>query len=154
MDITIDAEDPATADIVALLERHLDFARATTDPAFVFALDLDGLRVPQITFVAARDADGSLLGIGALKRLDDIEGELKSMHTAAEARGHGVASAVVADLLARARAAGLRRVSLETGSQDAFTPARALYRGLGFRECGPFGDYADVPSSAFLTIDL
>lgn len=151
MTVTIAAEDPRSDDIVALLERHLAFAHETTPAEFVFALDLDGLRSPSITFVAARNPDGDLLGIGALKRLDDGHGELKSMHTAAEARGRGVARAIVEHLCDLARTEGIRRVSLETGSQPEFVPARALYASCGFEACGPFADYADLPSSAFMT---
>jgi putative acetyltransferase len=137
----------------ALLDRHLDFARTTSPPGLSFALDLDGLLDPSILFVSARE-DGRLLGVGALKRLDDGHAEIKSMHTAAEARGRGVGAAVLDHLLAEARAAGYRRVSLETGTTDEFVAAHRLYASRGFERCEPFGDYPVEPSSTCMTRSL
>ena len=117
------------------------------------ALDLDGLLDPALTFFIAR-TDGALVGIGALKQLDAEHAELKSMHTASEARGQGVARAMVNHLLAVARERGYRRVSLETGSTDAFEPARSLYASAGFERSGPYADYPDSPNSTFMTLRL
>lgn len=150
---SITREDPRSPDIVALLERHLAQMHATTPAEFVFALDVGALCHPSISFFASRDG-GALLGVGALKQLDAGHGEVKSMHTAAEARGRGVGAALVEHLLAEARSLGLRRVSLETGSGPAFEPARRLYARAGFTPCGPFGDYPDADTSAFMTIEL
>jgi putative acetyltransferase len=94
------------------------------------------------------------VGVGALKPLDPGHGEIKSMHTAEAARGRGVGSALLRQIMAEARAAGLRRLSLETGSWPYFLPARALYARHGFVECGPFGDYREDPNSIFMTIQL
>lgn len=151
--ITISIENPAGEDAVALLERHLAFAREVTPEGGVFALDLDALRRPSITFFCAR-SDGTLVGIAALHELDDEHGELKSMHAAAEARGRGVGRALVAHLIEVARSRGYRRVSLETGNFAAFQPARALYASCGFQPCEPFGVYAGSATSACMTIDL
>ena len=104
-------------------------------------------------FVSARE-DGRLLGVGALKRLDDAHAEVKSMHTAAEARGRGVGAAVLDHLLVEAVAAGYRRVSLETGTMDEFVPAHRLYASRGFEPCEPFGDYPVDPSSTCMTLLL
>ena len=76
--------------------------------------------------------DGELLAVGALKQLDAGHAELKSMHTAAHARGAGIGRAVLAHLIGVARDRGCSRVSLETGSMPAFGPARALYASAGF----------------------
>ena len=89
--------------------------------------------------------------MAALKELDPRHGELKSMHTAATARRRGVGRAIVDHLLAVAAARGARRVSLETGTMEAFAPARSLYAGVGFVPCGPFGDYPESSTSAFMT---
>jgi putative acetyltransferase len=61
---------------------------------------------------------------------------------------------MVAHIVAEARRRGYRRLSLETGSQDGFAPARQLYASAGFVPCGPFGDYTDDPNSAFMTLAL
>jgi putative acetyltransferase len=148
-DLVIGRDDPRAADVTALLERHLEFARATTPPEFVFALDVGGLSGPAITFCSAR-RDGLLLAVGALKELDPRHGEVKSMHTAVEARRQGVGAAMVEHLLGLARRRGYRRLSLETGSQPEFEPARALYRAAGFGECDAYGDYPDSPHSVFM----
>jgi len=152
-EIVIEGGDPRSDDVRALLERHLTFAFDTTPAEDVHALDLDGLLDPALTFFTAR-ADGRLVGIGALKQLDEEHAELKSMHTASEARGRGVARAMVAHLVAVARDRGYRRISLETGSTDAFEPARSLYASAGFVEAGPYADYHDSPNSTFMTLQL
>jgi putative acetyltransferase len=148
---TITDDDPRREDVSELLATHLEFANAQSEPEDVHALDVDGLAHPTVRFFSARDGDGRLLGFGALKVLDDEHGELKSMHTTSAARGLGVGAAMVARLLEAARAQGLRRVSLETGTMAAFAPARRLYERAGFVECEPFGDYRPSRASMFMT---
>jgi putative acetyltransferase len=146
-------DDPRADDVRALLERHLAFARANTPPEDVHALDLDGLLDPAITVYSFR-LEGQLLGIGALRHLEPRHAEIKSMHTAEAARGRGIGRALVDHLVAVARAAGVQRVSLETGSTPAFAPARSLYAAVGFEPCGPFADYEPSPNSSFMTLAL
>jgi putative acetyltransferase len=149
----IEADDPRAGDVRSLLERHLEFARSVTPPGHVHALDVDGLLHPAVTFFSFR-SDGELLGVGALKQLDAMHAELKSMHTAVQARGRGIGRAVLAHLIGVARVRGCTRVSLETGSMPAFGPARALYASAGFAVCGPFADYPPSPTSTFMTLAL
>jgi putative acetyltransferase len=149
----IAVDDPRSADIRELLERHLTFAHTHTPPHDVHALDIDGLLDPAVTFYSYR-LDGQLLGVGALKQLDPRHAELKSMHTAAEARGRGIGRAILSHLIAVARDRGCRRVSLETGTVAAFTPARSLYASAGFEPCGPFAEYRPRPSNTFMTLSL
>jgi putative acetyltransferase len=149
----IQPDDPRAPDVHALLEQHLEFCRATSPPQDVHALDLDGLLDPAITFYSVRRA-GELLAIGALKQLEDLHGELKSMHTSAPARGQGAGRALLDHLLVVARQRGYGRVSLETGTMDAFRPARTLYQRSGFAPCAPFGDYAASPNSTCMTLVL
>jgi putative acetyltransferase len=153
LDGEIAVDDPRTADVREILARHLAFARTNSPPQAVFALELDGLLDPAVTFFSFRDG-GNVLGVGALKQLDERHAELKSMHTALEARGRGIGRAMVAHLLRVARERGYRRVSLETGSMAAFAPARSLYDSAGFRTCGPFGDYPASEYSTFMTMEL
>jgi putative acetyltransferase len=152
-DGAIAIDDPGAADVRALIERHLEFARATTPPEHVFALDLDGLKGPGVTFFTYR-LNGDVIGMAALKHLDDSHAELKSMHTAAEARGRGVGRALVDHLVAVARERGYRRISLETGSGPAFEAARSLYTRASFTPCEAFGDYRPTPLSAYMTLAL
>ena len=153
MDLVIAIDDPRIDDVRTLLDRHLAFARDVTPPDHVHAMEVDDLLGPAVTFFSAR-RDGVLLGVGALKRLDETHAELKSMHTSTAARGRGVGRAMVDHLLAVAADRGYQRVSLETGTGDAFVPARSLYTKIGFEPCAPFGDYTVNPHSACMTIDL
>jgi putative acetyltransferase len=145
--------DPRDPDVRALLQRHLEFALAQTPPEHSFALDVDGLLDPAITLFGVR-VHGSLLGIGAIKRLGRHHAEIKSMHTAEAARGRGIGRAMLTHLLEVARARGFRRVSLETGATAAFAPARALYHSAGFVSCGPFGGYQPSEDNLFMTLEL
>jgi putative acetyltransferase len=122
-------------------------------PESTHALDLDALRSPRISFWTAWDG-ATLLGCGALKELDPTHGEIKSMHTAQRHRGRGVASRLLGHIVAQARSRSYRRLSLETGSMDAYAPARALYARFGFVDTGPFADYVLDPNSVFMTLDL
>ncbi|MGD0811357.1 MAG: GNAT family N-acetyltransferase [Acidimicrobiales bacterium] len=149
----ISIDDPQAADVRALLGRHLAFANLHSPPQDVHALDVAGLLDPAITFYSFR-ANGELLGVGALKRLDGEHAELKSMHTAEAARGRGIGRAMLVHLLGVARQEGFSRVSLETGSMAAFAPARSMYAKAGFSECAPFGDYIWSPNSVCMTLSL
>ena len=152
-DERIAAEDPRRPDVRALLERHREFALGQTPPERSFALDVSGLLDPAVTLFSFR-ADGSLLGIGAIKRLSPDHAEIKSMHTAEAARGRGIGRAMLAHLLSVARALAFGRVSLETGTTAAFAPARALYSSAGFVPCGPFGGYQLSADNCFMTLAL
>ncbi len=146
-------EDPRADDIRRLLELHLVFVRAQSPPEDVHALDIDGLLDPAVAFFSFR-ADGELLAIGALKELDEHHAELKSMHTVQVARGQGIGRAMLDHLIAAAGVRGFARLSLETGVQPAFAPARLLYASAGFGTCGPFGDYRASPNSTFMSLLL
>jgi putative acetyltransferase len=151
--LIIAVADPDAADVRGVLERHLAFAREVTPPGHVHALDTGAWSDPDLTFFGAR-RDGSLLGVGAIRRLDAAHAELKSMHTRAEARGQGVGRAMLDHLLRVAETGGYRRVSLETGTSDAFAAARSLYLRAGFRPCAPFGQYTVNPHSVCMTLTL
>ena len=139
--------------VQALLAYHFTSARAQTAAGSAHALDLSGLRSPDIQFWSAWDGD-HVLGIGALKRLSESHGEVKSMHTDRSNRRQGVGSAMLGHIVDRARQMELSRLSLETGSWAYFDPARALYRRHGFAECPPFGNYVPDPNSVFMTLEL
>jgi len=151
--ISIATEDPRTPDIVDLLESHLALMRRISPPGHVHALDLDALVGPSITFLAARQGE-ALLGVGAMKSLDPRRAEIKSMHTAPAARGHGVARRLVQHVIELATARGVGWLGLETGRQPEFEPARALYRSFGFDECEPFDSYTPNPYSTCMALDV
>lgn len=136
-----------------LLRLHLDAMHQHSPPESVHALDVEALRHPSITFWTAY-AHGELLGCGALKRLSPDHGELKSMRTADAHLRKGVARALLRHIESAARAEGMGRLSLETGSTAPFAAALRLYACEGFVECGPFGDYGLDPFSIFMTKSL
>ncbi|MGE3179077.1 MAG: GNAT family N-acetyltransferase [Vicinamibacterales bacterium] len=149
--MVIREDDLTGVEIQGLLAEHLSNMHAISPRESVHALGLEGLRRPEITFWTAWSDEGRLLGCGALKELDPRHGEVKSMRTASTARRQGVARAMVTHILSVARERGYERLSLETGSQAAFVPARRLYESFGFEPCGPFADYVVDPNSVFLT---
>lgn len=151
--LAIAREDPRTDEVRALLERHLNFARHHTPPEDVHALDVEGLLERDVTLYGIREG-GDLLGIGALKQLDELHAEIKSMHTAEAARGRGIGRALLAHLVDTARTRGCARVSLETGSMAAFAPARALYAAAGFQVCPPFAEYTANANSVCMTLEI
>src|SRR5215469_7863756 len=149
----ISADSPLAPDVRELLNRHLAFTTATSPPEHMHAMNANALLDPAISFFSYR-RDGVLLGVGALKRLDDAHAEVKSMHTAQAARGTGIGRAMLEHLLAVARQHGFRRVSLETGTMAEFAPARALYASAGFAPCEPFADYRPSPDNTFMTLAI
>ncbi len=136
-------------EIRALLEEHLEHMRYISPPESVHALDLNALRRPEITFWTAWSGT-TLAGCGALKQINAKHGEIKSMRSAQRFRRTGVGQAMLAHIMQEARQRGYTRLSLETGSQGAFIPARALYTRFGFAPCPPFEGYTADPSSVFM----
>lgn len=136
--------------IRALLEEHLRSMHSLSPPESVHALDLDGLRQPEITFWTVWSGN-ELLGCGALKELDPRHGEIKSMRTAQAHLRKGVARAMLEHIIREAKRRSYARLSLETGSMKAFEPAQRLYASYGFTHCPPFADYAEDPNSVFMT---
>ncbi len=139
--------------VQALVAHHLNGARAETAPGSSHALDLGGLKSPDVQFWSAWEGD-RVIAIGALKQLSESHGEIKSMHTEESHRRKGVGSAMLRHIIGIARRMRLSRLSLETGSWPYFAPARELYRRHGFVECPPFGSYAPDPNSIFMTLEL
>ena len=136
-----------------MLEEHLRSMHELSPPESVHALDLSALRQPAITFWTVW-SQAELLGCGALKKLDPSHGEVKSMRTASAQRRKGVGRAMLEHIVAEARTRSYARLSLETGSMEAFAPARRLYESFGFNYCAPFADYAEDPNSVFMTRTL
>jgi putative acetyltransferase len=148
--LRIVVDDLSGPQIAEFLAEHIREMRSITPLESKHALDLDGLRKPEITFWSVMDGD-EVVGCGALKRLDADHAEVKSMRIASIHRRGGIASLLLAHIIAEARRMGFTRLSLETGSAEFFLPARKLYEKYGFTYCGPFADYRPDPNSAFMT---
>ncbi|MCB0034227.1 MAG: GNAT family N-acetyltransferase [Anaerolineales bacterium] len=151
MEIKLD--DLTGPEVHGLLQEHLQGVRQHSPPESIHALDLDGLRKPEITFWTVWDGP-EIMGCGALKELDAETGEVKSMRTSAVHLRKGVASHVLQHILGEAKRRGYQRIYLETGSMAAFEPARQMYAKFGFVPCGRFGDYPEDPNSFFMFKDL
>jgi putative acetyltransferase len=140
MEIVITTEKSLTDELAQILQAHWLFCTSSTPIEHVYALDASKLFSSDITVFGAR-IDGELVGVGAMRKLDLLHAELKSMHTLAEFRGSGIGKAMVAQIEDFARSSGIERMSLETGTNEAFKPARELYKSLGYNSCDAFGDY-------------
>ena len=147
---TIAPESPLTPDLLLLMQRHTQAMHSQSPPESIHMLDASKLAVPGIAFFVMRDGSEAI-GMGAVKRIDDRHAEIKSMHILAEHRGKGLSRRMLDHLVAHALRQGFTRLSLETGSQSGFAPARGLYATAGFEECGPFEGYAPDTNSVFMT---
>lgn len=151
MTYTIREDDLTGAAVLALLDAHLAEMRAFSPACSVHAMPAARLREPDVTFWSIWEGE-TLAGFGALKRLDDRHGEIKSMRAAPDYRGKGAGAAMLRHIVAAAGRRGYQRLSLETGRAPVFEAAIALYRRHGFAECEAFADYSrDDPFSLFMT---
>lgn len=151
--INIVIDDLTSPKVIAFLEDHLKHMMKITPPGCVHALDIEALKKPEITFWSVWE-ESELVGCGALKTLNSREAELKSMRTLPSRLGKGIASHLLEFILSEAKRKGVHRISLETGSYEAFKPARSLYEKFGFKYCKPFSDYSENPNSVFMTIEI
>jgi putative acetyltransferase len=151
MDIRVD--DLSGPEIIRLLHEHLQSVALHSPPESVHALGLEALRNPDITFWSVWQ-DSELMGCGAIKELDSRHGEIKSMRTVSLHLRKGVAAGLMHHILEEAERRSYERLSLETGSMDAFAPARSLYASFGFEPCGPFANYVEDPHSVFMTREV
>jgi len=151
--IRIVRDDLTHPDVVALLLAHAANLASISPPESTHVLNLDGLRDPSVTLWSAWEGE-DLVGVGALKELDPLHGEVKSMRTVEKHLRRGFAGLMLDHIVAEARTRGYARLSLETGSMIEFAPARAMYQRAGFEDCPPFGSYVPDENSVFLTLAL
>lgn len=151
MDIKVD--DLTGSKVAELIREHLQGMTLHSPPESIHALNLDALQKPEITFWSAWVGE-ELVGCGALKELNESHGEIKSMRTSSSYLRKGVAKRLLQHIIEEAKRRGYRRLSLETGSMDAFEPAKKLYASFGFQYCKPFSDYTEDPNSVFMTKEL
>ncbi len=146
-------DDLSGPEIARFLQDHMEDMVATSPPESRHALNLDELKLPGITFWVVRNR-GTLIGCGALKKLDGDHAEIKSMRTLSAHKQRGVASKLLQHIIMEAKHTGFNRLSLETGSMPFFAPARSLYLKHGFDYCEPFADYVKDANSVFMTLKL
>jgi putative acetyltransferase len=152
-DMEIKIDDLKSGEVIGLLEEHLADMYATSPPESIHALDIDALKSSEITFFSGWQG-GQLMGCVAIKELNQKHVELKSMRTSRYARKSGVATKLLRHVINISSQRGYSKISLETGSEPYFLPARHLYEKFGFKYCEPFADYKPDPNSEFMTYDL
>jgi putative acetyltransferase len=139
---------PLTDDVSRglIAELNAELSGAYPEPgANHFGLDADEVAPGQGAFLIVR-VDGRPMGCGALRRLDAETGELKRMYVDPAARGLGLGRRLVAALEEEARALGMRRLVLETGTRQE--AALALYRATGFQPIPLYGEYLLSPDTS------
>lgn len=151
--IEIRAIGPGHPAVARLLDEHLRGMAQLSPPESIHALDHDALLQPDISFWSVWRSE-ELMGCGALKRLDEAHGEIKSMRTAAAFLRQGVAAFLLQHLIDEAQRRGYEMLSLETGSMAGFAPAHRLYERFGFAPCAPFSDYREDPNSLFFSREI
>lgn len=151
--LEIRIDDLTSVNVVVLISEHLQDMSLNSPPESIHALNVEGLKKSDITFWCAWEQD-ELMGCGALKELDSQHGEIKSMRTSSIHLRKGVAKRLLEHIVEEAKQRGYKRLSLETGSMDAFEPAKKLYASFGFQYCGPYSDYVEDKNSVFMTKTL
>ena len=153
MELQVRQDDLSTQEVQALIAEHLSGMHSNTPAGQVHALDIERLRVPEVTFWTAW-LDDALCGCGALKELDSLSGEVKSMRTRAAFLRQGVGQAILDEIVRTARQRGYTHLFLETGTGPAFEAAHALYLRNGFDWSGAFGDYTATEFNVFMAKEL
>lgn len=149
----IKVDDLTHISVIDLLKLHLNGMHANSPPGSVYALDLSGLKAPDVT-VWTVWKDEQAIGIGALKNMGSGQGEIKSMRTHPDHLRQGVGRIILDEIIRTAKLNHLIRLSLETGSGDGFEAALALYRAYGFENGDVFGAYEPSPFNQFFHLDL
>jgi putative acetyltransferase len=148
--ITVRQDDLTSTEVQSLIAEHLSGMQSNSPPGHVNALAIQNLRAPSVTFWSAW-LDGILCGCGALKELDRLTGEVKSMRTRSAFLRRGVGQAILDEIVRTGHRRGYSRLLLETGTGAAFEPAHALYRRNGFEWSGPFGEYTATDFNVFMS---
>ena len=136
-----------------LLTKHFIELRSVSPAGSTHVLDITGLKDQSIKFWSLWDND-ELIGCGALKFLDKIHGEFKSIRVVDKFRKKGAGEKIFNHLIEEAKKLGIKKLSIETGSGKFFEPARKLFINFGFQPCLPFAHYKEDPNSCFYTKNL
>ena len=150
MDIDVRQDDLSSREVHSLIAEHLADMHGNSPPGHVQALAVQGLKAPGITFWTAW-TDGLLCGCGALKALDHLAGEVKSMRTRPDFLRRGVGQAILDEIVRTTRQRRYSRLLQETGTGPAFESAHGFYRRNGFERSGPFGEYAATDFNMFMS---
>ncbi|MEO7916912.1 MAG: GNAT family N-acetyltransferase [Dokdonella sp.] len=153
MSIVVRRDDLSSPEVQSLIFEHLSEMHANSPPDHAHAMAIENLRATNITFWSAW-FDDDLCGCGALKELDSLTGEIKSMRTRAAFLRRGVGQAILDEIVRSGRQRRYSRLLLETGTGPAFESAHALYLRNGFEWTAPFDEYHATDFNVFMAKSL
>ena len=134
-----------------LLIKHFIELKSVSPDGSTHVLDIQGLKDPTIKFWSFWEND-QLMGCGALKFLNKVHGEFKSIRVEDSFRKKGVGIKIIQHLIQEAKKLDIKKLSLETGSGDFFQPARMLFEQCGFVLCEPFAHYKKDNNSCYMRL--
>ena len=139
------------SEVLELLNKHFIELRSVSPEGSTHVLDIEGLKDKNIKFWSLWE-DNLLMGCGALKFLDKEHGEFKSIRVEDKFRKKDNGIKILKHLIFEAKKLNIKKISVETGSGDFFTPARKLFNKCGFKLCKPFDHYKEDPNSCYMSM--
>ena len=131
------------SEVLELLNKHFIELRSVSPEGSAHVLDIEGLKDQNIKFWSLWE-DNLLMGCGALKFLNKEHGEFKSIRVKDKFRKKDNGIKILK--------LNIKKISVETGSGDFFTPARKLFNKCGFKLCKPFDHYKEDPNSCYMSM--
>jgi putative acetyltransferase len=139
------------SEVLELLNKHFIELRSVSPERSAHVLDIEGLRDQNIKFWSLWEGN-LLMGCGALKFLNKEHGEFKSIRVEDRFRKKDNGIKILKHLIFEAKKLNIKRISVETGTGDFFTPARKLFNKCGFKLCKPFAHYKEDPNSCYMSM--
>ena len=139
------------SEVLELLNKHFIELRSVSPEGSAHVLDIEGLKDQNIKFWSLWE-NNLLMGCGALKFLNKEHGEFKSIRVEDKFRKKDNGIKILKHLIFEAKKLNIKRISVETGTGDFFTPARKLFNKCGFKLCKPFAHYKEDPNSCYMTM--
>ena len=139
------------SEVLELLNKHFIELRSVSPEGSAHVLDIEGLKDQNIKFWSLWEGN-LLMGCGALKFLNKEHGEFKSIRVEDRFRKKDYGIKILKHLIFEAKKLNIKRISVETGTGDFFTPARKLFNKCGFKLCKPFAHYKEDPNSCYMSM--
>ena len=139
------------SEVLELLNKHFIELRSVSPEGSAHVLDIEGLKDQNIKFWSLWEGN-LLMGCGALKFLNKEHGEFKSIRVEDRFRKKDNGIKILKHLIFEAKKLNIKRISIETGTGDFFTPARRLFNKCGFKLCKPFAHYKEDPNSCYMSM--
>jgi len=134
-----------------LLVKHFIELRSVSPKGSVHVLDIADLKSPSIKFWSLWEGE-ELMGVGALKFINKVHGEFKSIRVNDKFRNKGYGLKIINHLIYEAKKLNIEQLSLETGAGSFFQNARKLFTKCGFKACEPFSHYEKDVNSIYMNM--